>query len=75
MIDKKQICLFHWTQSFNKHTKQLIALELQGWHKALCLDYKNVRSLEEVDFHYVTIQSWWYSCGATNEEAIHELNN
>jgi hypothetical protein len=28
MVDKEHACLFHWTQSLNKHTKQLIRLEL-----------------------------------------------
>ncbi len=29
MIDKEHTCLFHWTQSLDRHTKQLIKLELQ----------------------------------------------
>jgi hypothetical protein len=28
MVDKEHTYLFHWTQSFDKHTKQLIKLEL-----------------------------------------------
>jgi hypothetical protein len=32
---------------FNKHTKQLIKLELKDLHKALCYEYKNATSLEE----------------------------
>jgi hypothetical protein len=75
MINKEWTCLFHWTQSFDRHTKQLIAPKLQGWQKALCFDYKNVRCLEEANLHYATIQFLWYFHGATSEEAIHELNN
>ncbi len=29
MVDKERTCLFHWTQLFDTHTKQLIAPELQ----------------------------------------------
>ncbi len=57
MVDKERTCLFHWTQLFDTHTKQLIAPELQEWHKALCFEYKNVTSLEEVNVRYATIQS------------------
>jgi hypothetical protein len=28
MVDKERTCLFHWTQPLDKHTKQLIRLEL-----------------------------------------------
>jgi hypothetical protein len=47
--DKECTYLFHWTQSLNRHTKQFIASEFQGWHKALCYDYENVKSLEETN--------------------------
>jgi hypothetical protein len=70
MIDKEQTCLFHCIQSFNKHTKQLIALEFQDWHKALCYEYNNARSLEEVDLRYVAIYSWWYSSRIVVKGAI-----
>jgi hypothetical protein len=36
MVDKECTFLFHWTQSLDKHTKQLIRLELQDEHKAFC---------------------------------------
>jgi hypothetical protein len=32
MVDKERTCLFHWTQLLDRHTKQLIALELQEQH-------------------------------------------
>jgi hypothetical protein len=75
MVNKEWTCLLHRTQSFNKHTEQLITLELQKWHKALCFKYKNATSLEEVDVWYATIWSWWYSSRAIPESVIHELNN
>jgi len=44
MVDKERTCFFHWTQSFDKHTKQLIAPEFHDQHKALCYDYKKTMS-------------------------------
>jgi hypothetical protein len=49
MVDKEHMCFFHWTQYFNKHTKQLIGLEFHDQHKALCYDYKKVMFLEEAN--------------------------
>jgi len=37
LIDKEHTCLFHWTQSLDKHTKQLIASKFQDWHKVLVM--------------------------------------
>jgi hypothetical protein len=36
MVDKEHTCLFHWTQSINRHIKKLIKLRLQDQHNALC---------------------------------------
>ncbi len=57
-VDKEQICLFHWTQSLNKHTKQLIKHELQSGHKAMCFEYKNATSLDKANTCYVIIHYW-----------------
>jgi hypothetical protein len=64
MVDKERTCLFHWTQSFDKHTKQLIRLELQDEHKVLCHQYKNATSLVDVNSHYVLIHCRWLSSRA-----------
>lgn len=58
MINKECTCHFHWIQSMDKHKKQQIKLKLREWHKALCYEYKNVASLEEVDAWYATICCW-----------------
>jgi hypothetical protein len=42
MVDKECTCLFQWTHSLDRHTKQLIKLKLQDQHKAFCFDYKNI---------------------------------
>jgi hypothetical protein len=51
MVDKERTCLFHWTQSLDKHTKQLIRPELQDEHKALCHQYKNATSFRTTRNH------------------------
>jgi len=49
MVDKEHMCFFHWTQSFDKHTKQLIAPKFHDQRKTLCYDYKKVMFLEEAN--------------------------
>jgi hypothetical protein len=73
MVDKEQTCFFHWIQSFDRHSKQLIAHEFHDQHKAFCYDYKKTMSLEEIDLQYVTIQLWWHSFGATSKGTIQGL--
>lgn len=75
MVDKERTCLFHWTQSLDKHTKQLIKHELQSGHKAMCFEYKNATSLDEANTCYVAICYWWLSYDVTSKNGIHELEN
>jgi hypothetical protein len=49
--------------------------KLQEQHEALCFEYKNAISLEEVDVPYARIWSWWYSSKVVAEGAIHKFNN
>jgi hypothetical protein len=74
-IDKERTCLFHWTQSLDMHTKQLIAPKFQDRQKDLCYDYKKAKSLEEANVYYVVICFRWYSSRVATKGAIHELNN
>ncbi len=64
LIDKERTYFFHWTQSLDRHTKQLIALKFQDQDKTFCYDYKKAKSLEGANVYYVAIHSWWYSFGA-----------
>jgi hypothetical protein len=75
MVDKERTCLFHWGHSLDKHIKQLIKLELQDEHTALCHQYKNVKSLGDPNSHYAFIRSWWLSSGDVSKVGVHELNN
>jgi hypothetical protein len=75
MVDKEHNNLFHWSYSFDKHTKQLIKHELQNECKALCHQYKSAKLLANAGNHYAPIHSWWLLIGATFEEGVHELND
>jgi hypothetical protein len=75
MVDKECTYLFHWTQLLDRHTKQLIKLDLQDQHNVLCHEYKNEKSLMEANSCYVIICWWWFSLGATFEACVHELAN
>jgi hypothetical protein len=55
MANKEHMCFFHWIQTLNRHTKQLIILDFHDEHKVLCYDYKKATSLEEADLQHVTI--------------------
>jgi hypothetical protein len=59
MVNKERNCLFHWIQSLEIHTKQLISLEYQDQqHKRFCYEYKNVASLQKTNVQYVVIWCW-----------------
>jgi hypothetical protein len=75
MVNKKCTCLFHWTLSFDRHTKQLIKPKLQDQHKAFYYEYKNTMSLEEVAIQYATIYCWLLSSNTLCETRIHKFNN
>jgi hypothetical protein len=55
MVNKERTWFFHWIQLFDRHTKQMIALE---FHKALYYEYKKAMSLEETNLQCATIPSW-----------------
>ncbi len=72
MVDKECTCLFHWIQSLDKHTKQLIRPMLQDEHKVFCHKYKNAASLGDVNSHYALIHHWWLSFGVIFEVGVHK---
>jgi hypothetical protein len=70
MVDKERTCLFHWTQSLEKHTKADIRQDLQYQHRVLCQQYKNAKSMAEAETKFLAIQAWWMSSGAATEQAL-----
>jgi hypothetical protein len=73
MKDRERTCLFHWTQSMEKHTKADIHFDLQDQHRVLCKQYKNTSSPKESKARYLAIRACWLSSSATTEEGLHRL--
>jgi hypothetical protein len=73
MKNRERTCLFHWTQSLEKHTTADIRAELQALHRKLCKEYKNSSSLEEAEARYLAIRSWWLASGAATEDGLKNL--
>ena len=73
MTSRERTCLFHWTQSLEKHTKANIRADLQRQHKLLCKGYKNSTTLAEAEERYLVIRVWWLSSGATTMEGLPNL--
>jgi hypothetical protein len=73
MKDQKRTCLFHWTQSLEKHTKADIRANLQDQHRLLCKQYKNATSPDESKTRYRAIKAWWLSFGATTIQGLNRL--
>ena len=70
MENQERTCLFHWTQSLEKHTKADIRPDLQSQHRQLCKQYKDAKTSAEAESRYLAIRSWWLSFGATTEEGL-----
>ena len=73
MENRERTCLFHWTQSLEKHTKADIRDDLQEQHRVLCKQYKNASSMEDAEVWYFAIKAWWLSVRATTTEGLHRL--
>ena len=74
MDNRERTCLFHWTQSMEKHTKADIPADLQGQHRRLCKEYKDSKSMEEANIKYLAIRLWWLSSGSTTDEGLFRLD-
>ena len=47
MENREQTCLFHWTQSMEKHIVAEIRRNLQDQYRLLCKQHKNATSFED----------------------------
>ena len=74
MENRERTCLFHWTQSLEKHTKANIRIDLQDQHRRMCKEYKNSTSMEDAQSKYLAIRSWWLSSGATTDDGVVRLD-
>ena len=75
MVGKERTCQFHWSQTFECHTKQFIKLELQEAHKQLFHEYHLCKIKGEVDSAMEAIRVWWFSSGVVSESSLKELND
>ena len=65
--------IFTGANSFEKHTKQFIKHDLQDQHRHLCLQYRNVISMNEAETRYLAIRAWWSLSEATSEIGLKHL--
>ena len=57
MMDHECTCLFHWLQSLDKVSQKFIRASLQFQHNQLCKDYKDAKTIDEVETKYYIIRS------------------
>lgn len=74
MEHQERTCLFHWTQSLEKHTKASIRPDLQHQHRQMCKQYKDSKTIAEAEDRYLAIRSWWLSSGAATEDHLQSLD-
>ena len=75
MLGRKRTCQFHWSQTLERHTKQLIKLELQEVHKRLCHEYCLCKTKANADAAMEAIRAWRFSSGVVSEGGLKELND
>lgn len=66
-------CLFHWSTNLDKITQKCIKASLQQQYKRFYKEYKDAKSMEDVEVKYHVIRAWWLSVGATIEEGMYIL--
>ena len=49
MLGRERTCQFHWSQTLERHTKQLIKPKLQEVHKRLCHEYRLCKTKADAD--------------------------
>ena len=75
MLGRERTCQFHWSQTLERHTKQLIKPELKEVHKRLCHEYRLCKKKANADAAMEAIRAWWFSSGVVSEGGLKELND
>ena len=70
VVARECTCLFHWSASLDKMIQKYIKPFLQFQHMQICNDYKDAKTMDDVETKYHVIHSWWLSSGAALEEGI-----
>ena len=55
-------------------TQNYIKTSLQFYHKQLCKNYKNAKTIDEAEIKDHVISSWWLSSGVATKEGILDLS-
>jgi hypothetical protein len=75
MVDKEHTYLFHWIESFNKHTEQMIKLSCKMNIRLFAISTTMPHPLGTLIGHYALIRCWWLSFRVAYEVSAHELSN
>ena len=75
MLGRERTCQFHWSQTLERHTKQLIKPELQEVHRRLCHEYRLCKTKAHANATMEAICTWWFSSGVVSEGGLKELND
>lgn len=59
LVGRERSCLFHWEQSLQKHTRNLVPKEKQKVHIEMCEVWRNSKSYEMASKQASTIRQWW----------------
>ena len=59
MEGRERSCLFHWTDSLNKHTAKYVQPGFQDEHKQMCAQWRTARSKEDITSIFRKIRGWW----------------
>jgi hypothetical protein len=74
MENQERTCLLYWTTSLKRYTQKYIKLDMQDQHNRFYKQYKDSKTMDEVESRYLAIRAWWLSLGAASEDAIRDLN-
>ena len=58
---RERSCLFHWTDSLNKHTIKYVVQGFEEEHKKLCTQWRCAKSEEDATNLFRKIRGWWAS--------------
>jgi hypothetical protein len=58
MENQERTCLLHYTTLLKRHTQKYIKPDMQDQHNCLCKQYKDSKTMDDVESRYLAIQAW-----------------
>ena len=58
---QERSCLFHWTDSLNKHTSKYVQPGFQDEHKHICTQWRTARTEDDASALFRKLRGWWAS--------------